>query len=135
MKRKINERDLFRLDERLSDLLNADIEARTDYSGRGMYGATCVGWVHDQGSVEFGVALAAALIGLRQDFGEQEDDDHLFNVADPEGDLSDLVGFASSGREDNMGWSTITYFPGLEFEQPFKQPIDHDEVPEEARTS
>lgn len=116
MKYTITQKDLDRLTERLADLLNEDIQDRVDYSGRGMYGETCVGWTHAAGGAAFGAALVAAVVGLYQDFGEQEDDNHLFNLGDPD-DLSGLVYFAISSRGDSMGWDSITYFPDLTFER------------------
>lgn len=63
-----------------------DGDVRVDYSGRGMYGTTCVGFVID-GS-EFGLAIT------------------MYDVLGE--DVRDLT-----PSTDNMGRSTIVYFPNL----------------------
>jgi hypothetical protein len=67
--------------------LDPDSAIRADYSGRAMYGATCLGLVHDgQGElIKFVIALV------------QYDED----AAD----------WLSSTRSDSMGLSQITYWP------------------------
>ena len=117
MKHTINRRDLDRLTERLSDLLNDDVESVVDYSGRGMFGSECVGWTHRGGVTEFGAAMAVALVTFFQDHGMQEPDEHLFNLGNADEDLADVVRFASEARQDNMGWNTISYFPNLQYER------------------
>lgn len=76
-----------------SDVLQAaDFEAeaiRTNYSGRGMYGAECFGFVGNISDYSQFVAVLASLMEL-----------------DEFRDLLDDV------RDDNMGLSTIFYFPG-----------------------
>jgi len=63
-----------------------DLDVRENYSGRGMYGATCVGFVHDCSAFALGVALGAIL-----------GDDALELRAE----------------SDSMGRSEITYFRNL----------------------
>lgn len=67
---------------------------REDYSGRGMYGATCFGLVVDCTSqaVKFLIALARNL----------------------EAELADEL--ADNWSQDNMGLSTIVYFPRFQLE-------------------
>ena len=63
-----------------------DFSVREDYSGRGMFDATCVGFVHDCSAFELGVAIGAIL------------GDNALDLR---------------ARTDSMGRSTITYFPNL----------------------
>lgn len=72
------------------DLDDEAVYAR--YSGRGMYGSTCFGLVLDVQDLLVGVALA-------QVFGPD-----------------DAWDIARKARTDNMGYSTIVYFPGVELE-------------------
>lgn len=64
---------------------------RTDYSGRGMYGRTCVGIVVDQVG-DFGRFVLA----LARAFNNFEDTHRMLDAA----------------RQDDMGLSTIYYFLG-----------------------
>jgi len=66
-----------------------DIKVRKDYSGRGMYGASCFGIVHDLPDA----VLGGIIVGLFEDKFE-------------------AINMLESARIDNMGRSTITYFPG-----------------------
>lgn len=76
--------------ERLAQMLDLDSgDVRRDYSGRGMYGASCVGLVVDVPDVVIGVAL-------REIFDEDE-----------------AWELARAACSDSMGRSTIVYFPGL----------------------
>jgi hypothetical protein len=59
------------------------------YSGRAMYGATCFGVTHNGVSELLQFVLACDREGLELDFLE-------------------------SARQDDLGLSTITYFPGFE---------------------
>ena len=60
-------------------------EVRRDYSGRGMYGATCIGFVSDLSAM----VIAKKLV----QFGGAE--------------------FVESAREDSMGLATIYYWPDV----------------------
>lgn len=86
----------------MSGLIN---EARSNYSGRGMYGKECIGFVTDLNFFEFGLKFAAELVTLNEDnseFPEYQD----FNIED----------FYDS-RTDSMGLSSIVYFPGITVEK------------------
>src|SRR5687768_3238989 len=72
-----------------------DVDFRPNYSGRGMYGRTCLGIVHDDRNT-----VAAFLYILADELGK----DFL--------DLLSEVG----GAQDGMGLSTITYFSGITVE-------------------
>lgn len=78
------------LEDELMGLLD-EVDVRTDYSGRGMYGETCLGLVVDKPDILVGLALGQVL--------DQID-------ADP-------FEVVSRARTDNMGRSTIIYFPGV----------------------
>lgn len=71
------------------------------YSGRGMYGRSCVGVVvpRDVSSFQLGAAIAVALLDGDCDEGPNDVED-----------LADL-----RVCEDNMGLDTIVYFPRVEW--------------------
>ena len=69
-------------------------EPRGDYSGRGMYGETCLGFDGPRGA---GVTLGAAIMYTLGVLGD-----------DPDTALE----MAAAGTTDSMGLGTIYYFPG-----------------------
>jgi hypothetical protein len=69
--------------------LDPEVAIRDDYSGRGMYHATCLGIVYDRLGDLLG--FVAGLIA--------NDEDHLEWI--------------SRVRQDNMGMSMIAYWPGV----------------------
>lgn len=70
-----------------------DVTFYADYSGRGMYGDTCIGFVTGE------------LNRFLLEFGA------FFNESNS---LSfDIGPFAERIRTDNMGYDTIVYFPGI----------------------
>lgn len=71
-----------------------DMEIRTEYSGRGMYGATCFGLVFDGTPGQFFAAFVQCMEGADFELYQQ--------VAD----LFDQM------ETDSLGWDTIYYFPG-----------------------
>lgn len=81
-------------------LENVFDDVRTDYSGRGMYGATCVGVVVTD-VFELGEGLEEAL-------HVYEDDDEVV----------ELVEYMQEHRPstDSMAFNTIVYWPGLSVE-------------------
>lgn len=73
----------------LQDLAaRVDGEVSWNYSGRSMFGRTCVGIVHDINDIAFGVQLA-------QVFEDEAEE------------------LANDARTDSMGRSSITYFPSI----------------------
>ena len=90
-------RTLRDIEDQLEDW-DQNFETRRDYSGRGMYGKECIGFVTDQ-PMMLAMALTAILIDLRSQ--------------DIEGvpEWSDLT-----VRTDNMGMSSIIYFPNWRFD-------------------
>lgn len=80
------------LDQLVSLLDLEDEDVRDDYSGRGMYSDTCLGFVTDKSDVRIGIAFAEV-------FGFDTAWDLTANV-----------------RNDSMGRSSIVYFPGIKVE-------------------
>lgn len=100
---------------RLEDALEAagvtEYSLRDDYSGRYMYGDTCLGIV---------VPSAASLLAVFAVLGGEvrnmfDDDDDEYEGADEYVDR--LVEFANAARTDNMAYDTIVYFPGWTFDK------------------
>lgn len=81
-----------------------DAQVRADYSGRGMYGATCFGVVcgsHQIGLVA--LAITAAIADIVESNGEDTDYAELIDTA---------AGIVGTMRVDSMGRDQIAYFPG-----------------------
>lgn len=102
------------ISKELEDFISAvcewhDIEIRTDYSGRGMYGAKCLGLVFDGTPGQLFSAFINALT---------LDDDYL------KLELSDVFAEMAS---DSMGWNSIYYFPGWNFIDEDSETEDEDE--------
>lgn len=74
---------------------------RTDYSGRGMYGRRCVGFVIDTSDT---LALGAAIATFVAK--HVEDDLHMDHAFE----IETLIRRATT---DNMGFQIIIYFPGV----------------------
>jgi hypothetical protein len=72
-------------------------EFREDYSGRGMYGKSCIGFVTEESAFRFGISLGEYLT----DQGEE----CLFRSF-----------VDASVKEDSMGLDTIIYFPYINSE-------------------
>jgi hypothetical protein len=93
---QISRTDLDKVRDSLEDFCAgsyADVAVRHDYSGRGMYGATCIG-------VESSDTAAPAAF--------------LYLVAETLGlDFLEFLGDLGPGESDSMGLSAITYWRGL----------------------
>lgn len=87
------------------DTLNIDgDDARTNYPGRGMYGAECLGFVVDRSQAVFvGAAIASE---LARDAG----------MYDFEEALDTALEIAARAQVDSMGLGSIVYFPGVTVE-------------------
>jgi hypothetical protein len=73
---------------------------RPDYSGRGMHGKECIGFViHPSGTVALGAALC----------------DALRNLNEPSDDL--LYKMLVNAQLDNMAFDVILYFPGVQLKK------------------
>ena len=91
----LNKQDI----ELLKEFANEyDCELRTGYSGRGMYGKSCIGFVTDLSSFSLGLELALFL--NREDRTEMVDAFSQTRV-----------------NEDSMGLSSIIYFPSIQAEE------------------
>jgi hypothetical protein len=73
------------------DLVSQDIEVREDYSGRAMYGETCIAIVCDLPTF----AVFCACLGSAADDWD----------------------WVSNARSDGMGLSTVYYWPEVKFEE------------------
>lgn len=83
---------------------SADLEpddVRTEYSGRAMYGASCVGVVGSPGS---GMRFAFELLDKIRETNSEENGL----------DLDELKDVLSDVRTDSMGLDMITYWPKLQ---------------------
>jgi len=92
-------------------LAEADVDperARWDYSGRGMYGRTCFGFVGNFGD------LARFCYELGHEVGELSGSDDPSSW-DEANELSNVnAAFLGSVRVDDMGLDLIFYFPDVE---------------------
>lgn len=82
---------------------DAETTLRTDYSGRGMYGAVCVAFTVPRGPASL-LRLGAA---IQRFITESEEYDTLDYSVEQR-----LLG--SNVSTDNMGHDTVVYFPGLQ---------------------
>lgn len=80
-----------------------EVALRDEYSGRG-YGAAGFGLVLD-GSIGSFVAELAQIIS-----SEYDDSDERYDA------MNSLINLMDAAREDSMGRSNITYFPGWTLE-------------------
>jgi hypothetical protein len=79
----------------IADMIEAELY--TDYSGRAMYGETCIGFVFDR-------------------YAETSELDLAFAAADVLG-LEEARDAFTRSRSDSMGLDSIVYFPGLQLEK------------------
>lgn len=89
-------------------LENANLDSeglREDYSGRGMYGDTCFGFVTNDYGSSFAFFVQLGIVGAQNEEQSLDDDSDYFDTGEAE-----LL--ANSARTDAMGHSTIVYFPG-----------------------
>ncbi len=77
--------------------LEADYQFYPRYSGRGMYGQSCIGIAHEENTVEMISSLAI----------------YLLENCDIE-KAREILLQLKNARQDNMGLSSITYWPGIE---------------------
>lgn len=79
--------------------VDMDSDIHWDYSGRGMYGRTCFGFVgNEEQYAEFLYAL------IEEQHDDESDVSHAIQVARE---------FSSRVSRDSMGYDTIFYFPGI----------------------
>ena len=106
MKREITQEQVDAVTAILYDMYAtaSDVDFRSDYSGRGMYGKTCVGFVVQTpavGLMSVGAALAEVLRSA-------DEDDVDYNEK-----LNLLHFMVTNACIDNMGMDMIVYFPGV----------------------
>ena len=85
------------LNQELLDIFTSVVEEeniRTDYSGRGMFGSQCFGFVSENPLATFADILDS--------INESENNFDL---------IYDLSQMLRDAKTDSMGYSTITYFP------------------------
>lgn len=76
-----------------------EVDIRADYSGRGMYGAECIGFVI-QNQVPYIFLLANAIADVTIIDGNQTEYDQI----------------VAATEQDDMGLDTIIYFPGVTYD-------------------
>jgi hypothetical protein len=97
----LNDLDFFVVEQDDPEAHDADAVWYPHYSGRAMYGATCLGVTVDDGGMAFMIKLGWALAKL------DENNDWVNDLSE---DLFD------SARTDQMGRGTIVYFPQVQVE-------------------
>lgn len=91
----------------------AEISLRPKYSGRAMYGLDCFGVVGAESAlVKFELALAIEITAASA---------HSLTV-DRYGLMDNYENIVDGRRQDNMGYSTIYYYPGIEVDGEFADP-------------
>lgn len=96
--------DVDALRDELPDLNESDI--RTDYSGRGMYGRTCIGVV---GSDPILFAFQLAVLIARGEAGLEDGEDDQLTPFDIRSALEEI----GAPSTDSMGYQTIHYWPNI----------------------
>lgn len=85
---------------------------RPDYSGRAMYGASCLGYVCDDGPARFQMAVAEVMAPQLLGLGA---DDEEFQ--EPDLDMvKEAMEVLSVPSADSMGRSSIYYYRGIQVE-------------------
>lgn len=80
-------------------------DIRTDYSGRSMYGRTCLGYTGGD-PVMFTFNLAVEMVRADLEAEESEDEPEVYAVQEKLADLGEP-------RTDSMGRGAIFYWPGV----------------------
>ena len=93
----------------VSELLVRVIEDHADYSGRGMFGEKCFGFV-----VETPEAAIAEI---------QADINGIYEPEELRQEFSELL---QHSRRDSMGFDTILYFPGYQTTETDKETEEND---------
>jgi hypothetical protein len=91
----MNDRNVARIVSEFCDELGYDF--RPHYSGRGMYGDTCIGIVHADASFEVAMQMAVFIVDRAEDTDDAVNTLLLFEGA----------------RYDNMAGDVITYWPRI----------------------
>lgn len=93
---------------------------RDSYSGRGMYGGTCLGFVLDSqaqiATLSAELCRQAVMESAGQEFAASDTADDAAQAVerDAETGIDIVVNLFDAAREDSMGRGVIVYFPGWE---------------------
>lgn len=90
-----------------------DPDFRDDYSGRGMYGDTCFGYV---GSNPGPVALELAITFAKKEVEGSSTNASDYGFEDSVAEIREAMSLVGAPRQDSMGLSTIYYWPNIQVE-------------------
>lgn len=93
--------------------LGGDVDFRTHYSGRGMYGRNCIGITGSDRQCNQVIGDAVKLAA--EDYVDETIDRDEFN---------DLVDTLMKSSQDNMGLDMIVYWPSVAFEGESEEDAD-----------
>lgn len=93
----------------LKDLLELDYETRS-YSGRGMFGKSCLAVALEPGQSPFKV-FSDILLNVDDEYEEVDEHGKIHN------DLALVHKALRDARVDDLGFGTILYFPTIPFEE------------------
>lgn len=104
-----------------------DVDLRTDYSGRGMYGRRCVGLTGNRQDVNAAIAEVIKM-AVQELFTETVDADGeettaLYNKNDDVQQAIDIL--VGEQQQDSMGFDIIVYWPDLQW--PEEESEDEDD--------
>ena len=100
-----------------------DVEIRFDYSGRGMYGEKCIGFVGSHDYIQSAINSACLDI-VKEEY--LRDEFHPMVIFDRIGSYLEMF---EDSKEDSMGkYDIIVYYPELEYDSDAKQYIDAIEM-------
>jgi hypothetical protein len=98
-----------------------DVEIRFDYSGRGMYGEKCIGFVGSHDYIQSAIN-SACLDTVKEEY--LRDEFHPMVIFDRMGSYLEMF---EDSKEDSMGkYDIIVYYPELEYDSDAKQYIDSE---------
>lgn len=111
---KFSERQI----EDFVDLLESQVDkVRKDYSGRGMYGKSCVGFVTSD-VVSSVASIVTAAHEEARNFDKDERGDELI----------DIVEYAfNNASTDSMGYDTIVYFSGVNASHLIEEEVEEED--------
>ena len=99
---------------------HGDVSFRNDYSGRGMYGRTCIGIVGTRANCQVVIyEVMRELIDRLYDVAVDGDEQEASNLRDEVHECTEQL--IKQSREDSMGLDLIVYWPNIE-------PLDADAV-------
>lgn len=96
-----------------------DVNIRS-YSGRAMYGKTCLGITGEFGEVIKTIGEACALIVRDLEF----DDDETVATIDK---IADVISDAWNFRQDSMGLGVVIYWPRILYDQVIADGVEPDD--------